>query len=333
MGERQIDKAAAPRTPEEMKAAQRELIPVKAAGYRMFPLGKGGKIPRDKGWQRNEYTVPEIVRWLRQGGNIGIVLGAEDLVVDVDPRHGGDEALERLEADLNIDLSSAPAVLSGRGDGGRHIYFRKPAGLRVAGGLEGFKGIDIKTTRGLVVAPGSRHPDTGGMYRHDPRTPPLTKVAQAPQALLDAIARRESARRRGFGGGELSVAQLEMLLGALDPSNYGHGRYDRWIRLAAACHDATNGEGLDVWLDWAARDESYGADADELNRRAWESFTAGRPGGASYITLLREVARAGRPDLATRVEPGLVFDDDERPDLDFSAPSRRLSGAAFRGTK
>lgn len=155
----------------------------------------------------------------------------------------------------------------------------------------------------------------------------------APQALLNAVARRAPVQTRGFGGGELTVEQLEMLLSALDPRDYGHGRYESWIRIAAASHDATNGEGLDVWLDWAARDDSYGAEADELNRRTWESFTAGRPGGASYLTLLREVARAGRADLAARIEPGLVFDDDDRPDLDFSATSRRLSGAAFRGTK
>lgn len=319
-----------PRTAEDMVDARRELVPVKAAGYRMFPLA--GKTPRDKGWQTNSYTVTEIKRWLEQGANIGIVLGDEDLVVDIDPRNGGDEALCRLEDDLGVDLSTAPAVLSGRGDGGRHIYFRKPAGLRVAGSLGGYEGIDFKSKGGLVVAPGSRHPLTGGLYHHDPDTPPLTDVTMAPQALLDAIARRVPVGNRGLGGGELSVEQLEMLLGALDPRDYGHGRYDSWIRLAAACHDATGGEGLDVWLDWAARDESYGTEADELNRRTWETFTVGRPGGASYVTLLREVAGAGRPDLAARIEPGLVFEDD-RPDLDFSAPSRRLDATVFKGAK
>jgi len=315
-----------------MQTAREELILVKAAGYRMFPLAKGGKTPRDKGWQTNSYTVTKIKRWLEQGGNIGIVLDDEDLVVDIDPRNGGDEASDRLEDELGIDLSTAPAILSGRGDGGRHIYFKKPAGLRVAGRLGGFEGIDFKSKGGLVVAPGSRHPATAGMYHHDPDTPPLTEVPAAPQALLDAIARRAPVRSRGFGGGELTIEQLEMLLGALDPRDYGHGKYDRWIRLAAACHDATDGGGLDVWLDWAARDDSYGVDADELNRRAWESFTAGRPGGASYHTLLREVARAGRPDLAARVEPGMVFDDD-RPALDFSSPSRRLDATVFKGAK
>lgn len=212
----------------------------------------------------------------------------------------------------------------GRGDGGRHIYFKKPAGLRVAGRLGGFEGIDFKSKGGLVVAPGSRHPATGGMYHHDPDTPPLTEVPMAPQALLDAIARRAPARTRGVGGGELTIEQLEMLLGALDPRDYGHGKYDRWIRLAAACHDATNGEGLDVWLDWAGRDDSYGADADELNRRTWESFKAGREGGAGVGTLLHEVSKAGRRDLVARLRAELDF-----VDIDFGNGPVALDDVSF----
>lgn len=40
------------RTADEMAAVLAMLIPVKAAGYPMFPLRIGSKIPRDVGWGR-----------------------------------------------------------------------------------------------------------------------------------------------------------------------------------------------------------------------------------------------------------------------------------------
>lgn len=320
------------RSPAELESLRAQLRLVSAAGYRLFPLVRGSKVPRDRGWQTKEYSINELKRWARLGGNFGIALGDDDLILDVDPRSGGFESIEQLEDELGLDLAAAPRVLSGRCDGGYHAYFKKPSGTRIVGKLERYPGIDLKSRGGLVVAPGSRHPVTVRMYRHDPKSPPFTEVKTAPSELLDLLTRRAPVRKRGFGGGELTVDQLERLLSVLDPQDFGAGHYERWIRLASACHDATNGEGLDVWLDWAAGDPGYGPEADEQNRRTWESFTAGKPGGATYLTLLREVASAGRPDLARELEPGLVFDD-ARPDLDFSSSTRRLDGVNFREIK
>lgn len=64
-----------------------------------------------------------------------------------------------------------------------------------------------------------------------------------------------------------------------------------------------------MWLEWAAQDDRYTTEADhDRNVAAWESFQAGKAGGANYLSLLWEVARAGRPDIARRLEPGLRFD-------------------------
>lgn len=297
------------RTADEMAVVREILGPFHRAGYRLILLSSAAKVPIEKGWQTKDYTTAEIGRWLKRGGNVGILLRDTDLVVDIDTRHGGIESLMRLQDDLGIDLSQAPVVFSGRGDGGKHIYMQKPAEQRVRKAVPSYPGIDIKTAGGFVLAPGSRHPDTGGLYRPDPAGPGIEEIAEAPAALLRALQRPNLKPRRYAGGGELTPEDLALALNVLDPAEYGKDQYPRWLRLAAACHDATNGEGLEVWLEWAARDEDYGAESDaERNVVTWESFTAGKPGGANYLTLLWEVARAGRPDISRRLEPGLRFE-------------------------
>jgi hypothetical protein len=205
--------------------------------------------------------------------------------------------------ELDIDLGAAPTVLSGRGDGGRHIYFRKPTALRIRGRLEGYEGIDFKSKGGFVLAPGSIHPETGGIYMPDDFATPIGAVKTAPRALLERLAQRQYAAPVDNRIGNITNEQLALLLSALDPADYGQGHYDDFIRLAAACHDATKGAGLAVWLEWCAGDPAYGDDtALENNVRHWESFTAGQPGGATFRTLLRAVADAGRPDLVAALD-------------------------------
>lgn len=61
--------------------------------------------------------------------------------------------------------------------------------------------------------------------------------------------------------------------------------------------------------EWAAQDDRYTPEADhDRNVAAWESFKVGKPGGANYLTLLWEAARARRPDISRRLEPALRFD-------------------------
>lgn len=322
------------RTADEMAIVRRMLGPFYRAGYRLILLSSTAKVPIEKGWQTKTYTTAEIGRWLRRGGNIGILLAETDLVLDVDPRHGGEESLARLQDDLDINLSEAPIVFSGRGDGGKHIYLRKSASQRVHKAIPGYPGIDVKTSGGFVLAPGSRHPETGGLYRPDPDAPPIDHVGDVPHALLDLLRQVPARKRAMYGGGELSVEQLEMLLAVIEPENYRD--YVPWFRVAAACHDATNGDGLAVWLTWAARDDHYGTEIDdERNTATWESLTSGKAGGITYRHLLNEVARAGRLDVVLEIEPTFVIEDNLKSAPDFSWSRKPISSSAFdfRGGK
>jgi hypothetical protein len=106
------------------------------------------------------------------GCNIGLRPPPHIIVIDVDPRNGGLEALAELE-NRHGKLPETLTTISGRGDGGYHAYFRRPPG-ELSGRRLG-RGVDLKTHLGYVVAAPSVHPDTGKPYvrvDHPVATPP-----------------------------------------------------------------------------------------------------------------------------------------------------------------
>ena len=89
-----------------------------------------GKHPRTKHGFFDGTTDETIIRqWWTQwpDANIGLITGATSgfIVLDVDPRHGGDETLARWIG----EHGALPDTLEVRtGGGGRHIYFAHPGG-------------------------------------------------------------------------------------------------------------------------------------------------------------------------------------------------------------
>jgi hypothetical protein len=89
------------------------------------------------------------------GCNIGCRVPTSMFVLDVDPRHGGLESLAALTATYGPPPDTL-TTYSGRGDGGRHLFFRRPPGALSARRLG--PGMDIKTSSGYTVqAPVARH--------------------------------------------------------------------------------------------------------------------------------------------------------------------------------
>jgi hypothetical protein len=121
------------------------------------------------GWWSNAYAE----------ANIGGRVPPSMIVIDIDPRHGGDKTMAALEA----RYGALPANLthySGRGDGGKHLFFRRPPGDVSSRRLG--SGIDLKTASGYVVLPPSIHPDSGLPY-----TRVDAPVAAPPRWLIDLL--------------------------------------------------------------------------------------------------------------------------------------------------
>jgi hypothetical protein len=152
----------------------------------------GGKHPRITGWPARATTHPTTIQtWWTQwpDANIGIATGARSglIVLDVDPRHGGEITLERLQRQHG---ALPPTVQSRTGGGGCHYYFQYPGPrFRIPSGVHKLgRGLDIKADGGYVVAPPSRHQSGQSYAWVEGRSPDdLPSLAALPTWMLQRL--------------------------------------------------------------------------------------------------------------------------------------------------
>lgn len=127
-----------------------------------------------------------LMRWPNM--NLGILTGAASgvVVIDIDPRHGGDVELERLER----EHGPLNTLTVRTGGGGQHFYFNMPEGLHLGNsvgrsdGKSGIApGIDVRGDGGLIVAPPS---STAAPYRWS-MEPTRDAISELPPWLLKLI--------------------------------------------------------------------------------------------------------------------------------------------------
>ena len=116
-----------------------------------------GKHPRSQhGVKDASNDVQQINDWWGRwpGANVGIATGAVSnlVVVDIDPRNGGNESYAQLKLDLPGVFTELVKVRSG--SGGTHLYFQHPGG-HVPCRANVRPGIDVKADGGYIVAPPS----------------------------------------------------------------------------------------------------------------------------------------------------------------------------------
>jgi hypothetical protein len=118
------------------------------------------------------------------------------VVLDVDPRHSGDESFVALEREHEIPLTWRSLT----GGGGDHIIFACPDGVAISNVVaEQMKepplgpGIDVRARGGYIIAPPSRH-ISGRPYAwcvdHHPADVP---IALAPDWLIERLTARGKA--------------------------------------------------------------------------------------------------------------------------------------------
>jgi Bifunctional DNA primase/polymerase, N-terminal/Primase C terminal 1 (PriCT-1) len=146
-----------------------------------------GKHPRTvNGLKDATSDANEIRNMWEQWPNssIGVLTGAESgiFVVDIDPRHGGDNSLSLLQSRFG---SFPKTVTSCTGGGGFHYVFRHPGfrvrNIQVNSNLG--PGIDIRGDGGYIVAPPSLH---ASQRRYEWRSLE-SPLASAPDWLLNLL--------------------------------------------------------------------------------------------------------------------------------------------------
>ena len=165
-----------------------------AAGWRVFPCipsGEHAKAPFTTHGHLDATDDFETIgrMWARwPDALIGAPVPDSMLVIDSDPRKDS-ECLAKLEAEVGGSLPGTLTAWSGRGDGGRHLYYLRPYGP--ISGIRLPTGIDLKGN-GYCIVPPSPHPETGKPYRWE-----LHDVATTPPRLRELLRPPPPKRRPG----------------------------------------------------------------------------------------------------------------------------------------
>lgn len=308
-----IEQQSKPKRGVDMDALQRyrpgvfTLIPLFRFDHKTTRHGRvmlDGKRPRDKDWTKRRYLTARTLELAREHNvNVGVRLKANQLVLDIDPRNGGDEGFANLCFDLGLDSDTWPQCVTG--SGGSHFYMSKPDDVLVVDTLESYPGVEFKSLGRQVVAAGSIHPETKKHYTWNYDGPDIEDgLPPVPTNLLNLIKRPE--REQGEGGGTYSNEQIAKALEVLDPRDFNSN--EKWFPLIASVHHASGGDARQEFIDWSIGDPEYKNDAYVIGRR-WDSFHADKGDGYTSKTLEYHLRKAGHSDLQVAGNAADDFDD------------------------
>ncbi|MDP8969803.1 MAG: bifunctional DNA primase/polymerase [Actinomycetota bacterium] len=202
-------------------------------------------------------------RW--RDANIGIRPPAGVVVLDVDPRHGGDVAL----LELTRQHRPLPETLTARtGSGGLHIW------LSYAGPARGrlCRGVDVKTHGGYLVVPPSLHV-CGGRYEWLNEVPAAPAPGWVRQLLSPPSPRTNTTSSRSSTSGAAADGLVRVVASAAE------GNRNRMLHWAACrAHERGGDPGLLAELARAA--EGNGLTRVEVERTLGSAARTARGGAA-----------------------------------------------------
>ena len=195
-----------------------------------------GKHPAIDSWQTAASTDLTVLRdWFAptldpttDKYNIGVVCGPSNIVVvDIDPRNGGDETFAALVADLG---PLPETVAADSGGGGAHLVFRRPAGdLESKLG----KGVDLlRDSRQFLVEP-SVHP-SGNLYRwRAGHGPDEIAIADLPASWLPRVRRQAAPRTAAPPPTDQRIERARKYLARLPAAVSGDGGHTQTFNAVA----------------------------------------------------------------------------------------------------
>lgn len=153
--------------------------------------GSAGKHPLGRvapnGFKGATTDKAKVSHWFTcyPDANVGLATGSI-VVVDVDPRNGGDISLRQLER-CHGELPHTWRSITG--GGGEHIFFAPPAGSQISC-IQLSEGIDLKAGGGYIVAPPSKHVSGRNYCWNVDYHPDTTPLAPLPAWIAELSKRR-----------------------------------------------------------------------------------------------------------------------------------------------
>jgi hypothetical protein len=270
-----------------------------------------GKAPVDPKWTTIKVVSRAVRRrCLAELRNMGIRLKPTQLVIDIDPRNGGNRGFQDLCFRIGLNDEEWPCVITG--SGGRHYYLLLPDGFSVVEMLDEYPGVEFKSGGRQVVAAGSKHPN-GKFYKWSRKHPDIRKgIPLAPTNLLNTIRRPCRGHNSASEGGQYTPEQLEAMLARLDVLDFQDE--PKWRQLMFACHHATNGDGEAEFVAWSAGDPNFAGDSASVVKR-WRSCRE-KTNAITYLTLHYILREHGARDAIPAPDCAYDFDDIEDIEAD-----------------
>lgn len=255
-------------------------------GWPVLPLAPGRKIPATSHGVKDATTLESKIRkWFANhlDRGIGIACGEASglLVIDVDPRNGGDDTFDELTTKLGALPDTVIQLTAG---GGFHYLFSFP-GAKGRGTLGA--GVDIKSDGGYIVA----NPSViyGRKYEWEANADPLdgVEVAELPEAWREAVLATSAADKPSgerTGGDECidpaTVTELRSALNYLDADDH-----ETWTSCGHRLKSLGN-VGRELWMTWSQTSAKWQPE----DARRWDTFEGSRTG---YQAIFAEAQRHG----------------------------------------
>ncbi len=306
---------------------------------KVFPVKPNSKMPAVKRFNDPTYlglSPNSIISWLKNKGNIALIIPKDMLVLDFDPREHPSailkESFDKLLSWLGFKttkelLQHHLVVKTGAKRTGYHIYFRlaKEEALShfTCGKVKGLVGFQLLTPNKWLTLPPSVHPD-GGEYciisKH-------TEPQYAPAYLIPHLVSTDLPEHLDREVPLTSITPevlAEHILVLLDPTDFRNR--DDWLRLLFACHYVTGGTALEEFTKWSMQDALYDKPSTRVEIEAsWNSSSLERKTKSTGGTLVYYVA-LHHPKEAIEVKR-LLFP--ELKDAEFALLSQRLAQAVL----
>lgn len=230
-----------------------------------------GKRPRYKDWVTKDIDPDIIADAAAEGLNLGWRIPETHAIFDIDPRHGGDTALEKIQQDFCVKLADHYPVVR-TGSDGWHVYFALPGpSSDYVAEIDAYPGIDLRKHGSQCVIPNSYHYTAKSYYQWDLASRwELKKIPEMRPEVLNLWRRQTpTAVQTHLDGPQLDDSDLKQILDQIPADQYDSN--NRWFPMLCASHHITGGKGLAAFLNWSTSDPKYIGQDDIITAR-WQSL-------------------------------------------------------------
>jgi hypothetical protein len=261
-------------------------------GLFVLPLEPGTKKPLGRlvrnGFHDATNDAEVATRWWTQHQDAGIGIAVKRsgwVVVDIDPRNGGIDTIDALEAKHGPLQSD---VLAYTGGGGEHRVFAAQLVENLPGKLG--EGVDLKADGYIAVEP-TLHP-SGKVYAWEASSDPLDGVVPTtlPSWIRD-LGRGAPAVTNYTPPAVLSIDARRLASAREALAAISSDDRDTWVRVGAAIQNEMPGQdGFSLWDTWSQGSPKYDAQ-DAI--RVWRSFKVRGLAGVGLNTVFAMAQSAG----------------------------------------